>query len=663
MKRKQAIALLLAAVLAGTGTVSYGFGVTVNAAQGSAPGAPTDLKTEMLDEAYGIDTKDPAFSWVVNDKDQNEVQTAYRIIVSETSELKGDVLDTGWVESDENSYAHADGLADRLKDNELYYWQVQTKDKDGNESPLSEACPFMTNVSGEWQSLNGIWATPDAAPDSGDEEEDPSLWTDFTLEEKMSITEGGALAMLVRMDDAGKNGYMVQFRSNDNQIKVHRIDNGTINTNAFQVINLADAEITLPTDGSEFGVKIDFTGTKMTFSVKTDLQSEEAQYVEAGSADVEGGRTDGRIGYRTGRSEAGTIDDLKITAADEVSTVLYSTDFESDDKLFSGLPVADGKLNVGKSAYSIWSGDTRKPYTGETDPEEPDKEEDETLLTEISRFSFFRSPKLTIENTDNIDKAIVSTASRGTAKDRGTIYDIFMNGTCLGAGSAREMSNVGKYSTGSGYTQVYYNSYDVTELLTNGDANVISAVGNSRDDNRSLLVQMTVFYKDGTKVILTNSGVENSGWKTLDGTNAFGDDGSGIGTGYVTLLHDNINAEKYPTGWQEADYDDSKWAPAVIKNQVADSASGTSGRVLYPYTSENVLREITNEATKKVYINNSGNVVIDLGKEIIGGMQVSIESDVKQSVKVHMGEEMNGDNVKYQLSARPVYEDTWTLKE
>ena len=664
MKRKQAIAMLLAAVLVGMGTVPYGLTTTVSAAQGNAPGAPTDLKTEMLDEAYGIDTKDPAFSWVVNDKDQNEVQSAYRIIVSETSELRGDVLDTGWVESDENSYTHAKGLAEKLKDNELYYWQVQTKDKDGNESPLSEACAFMTNISGEWQSLNGIWATPNATPGSGDEEQDASLWTDFTLEQKMCITEGGAFAMLVRMDDAGKNGYMIQFRSNDNQIKVHKIDNGTINTNAFQVINLKDAEITLPTDGSEFGVKIDFTGTKMTFSVLTDLQNEGAQYVEAGSVDIEGGRTDGRIGYRTGGFEAGTIDNLTITAVDEAGTVLYSTDFDADDKLFPGLSVADGKLNVGKSAYSVWAGDTTKPYTGETAPEEPDKEEDDTLLTEISRYSFFRSPKLTIENTDKIDKAIVSTASSGTAKDRGTIYDIFMNGICLGAGSAREMSNVGKYSTGSGYTQVYYNSYDVTELLSNGDANVISAVGNSRDDNRSLLVQMTVFYKDGTKEILTNSGVENSGWKTLDGTNAFGDDGSGIGTGYVTLLHDNVNVEKYPTGWQYADFDDSKWATAVIKNQVADAASGTSGRVLYPYTSENVLRETSNESNKKVYINTSGNLVVDLGKEIIGGMQVNIESDAKQSVTVHMGEEMNADGtVKWQLSASPKYEDTWVLKE
>ena len=71
MKKKQAIALLLATVLAGTGTVPYAFVSTVYAGQGNAPDAPTNLKTEMLNEAYGIDTKDPAFSWVVNDKHDN----------------------------------------------------------------------------------------------------------------------------------------------------------------------------------------------------------------------------------------------------------------------------------------------------------------------------------------------------------------------------------------------------------------------------------------------------------------------------------------------------------------------------------------------------------------------------------------------------------------
>ncbi len=54
--------------------------------------------------------------------------------------------------------------------------------------------------------------------------------------------------------------------------------------------------------------------------------------------------------------------------------------------------------------------------------------------------------------------------------------------------------------------------------------------------------------------------------------------------------------------------------------------------------------------------------MVDLGKEIIGGMRVNLESAQKQKITVHMGEEMNADGtVKWQLSAVPHYEDTWTL--
>ena len=93
---------------------------------------------------------------------------------------------------------------------------------------------------------------------------------------------------------------------------------------------------------------------------------------------------------------------------------------------------------------------------------------------------------------------------------------------------------------------------------------------------------------------------------------------------------------------------------SIIHSKTFDNGMICASAVSYTHL-ENVLRETTKEATKKVYINKSGNVVVDLGKEIIGGMKVNIESDAKQSVTVHMGEEMNGDNVKYQLSAKPVY--------
>ncbi len=607
----------------------------VKAAENTAPGKPTDLKTEMLREAYGIDTKNPAFSWVVNDTDADEVQTAYRILVSKTSALQGEALDTGWVESGESSFVHAPKLEEKLEDNQLYYWQVQTKDKAGAESPLSDAAPFMTDIASEWQSLDGIWAVPGAA--------ELENWKDYTVEATVSIQSGDALALLMCMD-GGNNGYMIQLRDKDNAIKAHSITNGGVNTGVnspeFQTLNFSEKGITLPKDKSEFQIKLTAKGSEILVAVDTGTGYQDAGAIHLASSGTV--ITAGKPGFRTGRYESGTVADLKITGSD--GEMLYESGFSSDDGFFSGCSVSGGKLSVGNSAYAVLNN--------------PDQ------LQERGNISFLRSPGIEISDKSNIDKAIISAAARGTAIDRGTIFDLFFNGECIGAGSARELGNVGGFSSGSGYTQVYYNSYDVTDLLAQGGQNVISAVGNCRDEARGILIQMTLFYKDGTKETVTNSGAADSGWKTLDGTNAFGDEGQMISAenNYMKLFHDNINMEAYPEGWNTVTYDDSGWQAAKVNQAVADRSTGRSGRVLYPSLSENTLRFETNETAKRIYQNNAGNVVVDLGKEIIGGLKVNINSSTSQKITVYMGEEMDGDGVKHKLTASPDYVDTWTLK-
>ncbi len=426
----------------------------------------------------------------------------------------------------------------------------------------------MTGIGSEWQSLNGIWATPNA----GTGEALAQRWSDYTMEQTLNVQSGDALGILLRMDE-NNNGYMAQVRTKDQQIKLQKIDKGNVSTNAFTTLDLKDKGITLASN-QDFQLRITAKGTDLNFQVDTG-----SGYQDAGTASIasQGAIMAGKIGYRTGRSESGTISSLTVTG--DSSDVLVQFPVTAEE--FPGCSVEDGKLKVGNGVLAVYT--------------EKKEGADETLLTERSRFSFFRSPKLDIGDLNKVDKAIVSTACRGTGADRGIIYDIWMNGECLGAGSARELKGVGSYSGTTNYRQVYYNSYDVTGLLAAGDANVISALGNSRDDARSILVQMTVFYTDGTKKIITNSGVENSGWKTLDGTNAFGDDGSEISTGYVRILHDNINMEHYPVGWQQEDFDDSKWAQAKVTFQIADAAEGTGGSILYPFSSENVLRLETNE--------------------------------------------------------------------
>ncbi len=617
MKRILCLCLVLAMV------VSVGAVPMMTAVAVGNTAAPTDLKVDLRENPYGLETLDPTFSWVMNDPDNNEKQTAYRVVISATSALGGDVLDTGWVSSHQNTGVHLSGISAKLKEYELYYWQVQTKDKDGNQSPLSAAATFMTGLGNGWTSLNGIWPQPESA----------SEWSNYTVEQTMTIASGGALAILGYMDAEGKNGYMLQVRDGNNQVRIHQITGGTIQTPQFATLNLSDYGVTLPTNGSAFGVKVTFSGATISFAFKTG-----SSYVNGGSVNVAsyGNRTGGTFGYRTGLQESGTIDDVKVTANSNGST-LYSHGFAQNDGRFSGMSVADGKLTVDKRTYSCFAHDADR---------------------NMANYAFFRSPLLKVDPTA-VDKAIVHLATRGSAKDRGMIGDLYFNGQSVGVGSARDVERVGSFAGKTNYTKVFYNSYDVTDLLVDGDS-VIGVIGNSLDPNRGVLVQMTLFKKDGTKQILTNSSTQNSGWNMLDGTKAFGDQGATIATGYVNLLHDNLNMNDYPQGWNLPQYDDSAWSAAVVNCSVAEQTAGTSGRVLTPYCSENTLRVQTNQPTAKIVRTMNNTIVVDLGKEIIGGVKVDFDCPEDAVFTVHMGEQRNLDgSVKSKLSAGPVYQDTW----
>jgi len=74
---------------------------------------PTDLKINLLADPFGVDKNDLRFSWVMNDPDKNEMQTAYRILISRSSAKiseKDYLFDSGWVESGDNTAVSLAGL-------------------------------------------------------------------------------------------------------------------------------------------------------------------------------------------------------------------------------------------------------------------------------------------------------------------------------------------------------------------------------------------------------------------------------------------------------------------------------------------------------------------------------------------------------------------------
>ncbi|TCC91648.1 hypothetical protein EZ428_07760 [Pedobacter frigiditerrae] len=118
--------------------------IKVNAAN---PGSPTNLRT--ADKVKTIGTNDhPFFGWYVNDIDENEIQSAYQILVASTAEklAKGDadIWDSGKIKSRSQNYIDFKGK--NLSPATRYYWKVRTWDKDGNVGPYAAFTYFDTGL-------------------------------------------------------------------------------------------------------------------------------------------------------------------------------------------------------------------------------------------------------------------------------------------------------------------------------------------------------------------------------------------------------------------------------------------------------------------------------------------------------------------------------------
>lgn len=110
-------------------------------AENTPPSAPTGLLTNELTNP--MNAEEPAFSWLVNDADYNDVQTAYQIIVMD--EVTNTIVwDSDKVVSSEQSYVQYGGNA--LEDGHPYSWKVKTWDKDGAYSPYSSNAYFASGI-------------------------------------------------------------------------------------------------------------------------------------------------------------------------------------------------------------------------------------------------------------------------------------------------------------------------------------------------------------------------------------------------------------------------------------------------------------------------------------------------------------------------------------
>lgn len=264
-------------------------------------------------------------------------------------------------------------------------------------------------------------------------------------------------------------------------------------------------------------------------------------------------------------------------------------------------------------------------------------------------FAFFRN-ELIVEPSEieNIDKVLLSVTARSPEETRQYVYNMYVNGTCIGVGPSRYDADT------NGNVILYYNTYDITEYITQG-TNCLGAILYTTAE-KEFLCQVTAFYKDGQKAVLDNSGCENSNWKALGGDECYGIDNS-IGTGYYLAHANNIDATIYPFEFAKAGFDETYWGSPYIMGDLSAEV------ILKPAPYENVKRFETSHDMIQIHTIGNDSYVIDLGTEIIGGIKVDISVKEPVTVKLYYGEQLNEDGtVKYQMLTHNVYEETWTLK-
>jgi hypothetical protein len=225
-------------------------------------------------------------------------------------------------------------------------------------------------------------------------------------------------------------------------------------------------------------------------------------------------------------------------------------------------------------------------------------------------------------------------------------YEASINGTKIGAGFLTPgWTNYDK--------SVFYNCYDVANLLQQGKNTIGVIVGNgfyyiNRERYRKLVVaygeptliaQMRVTYTDGT--IETFEIDEN--WKCTPSPITY----SSIygGEDYDARLEQN--------NWNKYGFDDSDWQNALI-------VKGPSGQLVaendYPV---NIMEKID---VKKITSLSSGGFLYDFGQNASGIVELKVKGKKGQQIKLIPAELITKDNLANQTASGDPFYFTYTLK-
>ncbi len=194
------------------------------------------------------------------------------------------------------------------------------------------------------------------------------------------------------------------------------------------------------------------------------------------------------------------------------------------------------------------------------------------------------------------------------------------------------------------YKRIYYNTYDVTSMVTKG-VNAIGAVvadgwyagyvgwGLERwhyGRQSRLLAQLEIEYEDGgTEVVATDSD-----WR-----------GSTEGPLFEAdfLMGEGYDARRQMPGWDQGGYDDSEWNEVAVSSDIKAKVEAYPGVPVRKFAKIRPV-EIT-EPVEGVYIYN-------LGRNFAGWVRLKVNGKAGDKVFLRFGERLNPDGTLYTLNLR-----------
>ncbi|VDG75942.1 Bacterial alpha-L-rhamnosidase [Actinobaculum suis] len=241
---------------------------------------------------------------------------------------------------------------------------------------------------------------------------------------------------------------------------------------------------------------------------------------------------------------------------------------------------------------------------------------------------------------ETIERAILSVTGFDTEAQLRHLFTAYVNETEIGVGPTRRQGS-----------SVFYNTWDVTAALRKG-TNVLGLYSYSEAPEAGILMQLTYFYKDGSRKVVYNSSRDRQATRmhSLD-TSVYRKPDASIGTYYFHELAQNVDLDRYPNQWLEpgdgnkAMWQEPTWKPVAYE--------------LRPSIVENTQRH--KKAPVNITKNAEGIFTVDFGQVVLGDIELRVPERKAATVRVDLSEELFETKARVPMRTGNAYSEEWTF--